>query len=346
MSEYTKDLEKLNELTRDKYFEVYKELGNQMFVECKVPTVADFAFMDEDEAAMEKIKSISSFTKNTDDIIKSAHRKSANYTEEESNKFMQSVIASNITDISESGYFYKKLISSCDNMRITKEDCKSKGTEFKLPITEDEYNYKVKFQYITELNSYTTTYKEFKKYTKHLGKIHVRNFLTCESDPNHRNFCKKCAGIYKRSYRDMFVPKDIGIYSTLMITEHATQSSLDSMNKGISEKINSILEQRLDKKGFPDYESVKKKIEEIIDYIGNIGVMSRYYEIALLSRFYKNSDGSFTPYSLQSSFLHQNDKLGIFIYRPTEKNFEKLLSSKYINANSTKSKIMMDIYDE
>lgn len=343
---YKTDFDKLNKLSRDKYYEVYQSLGEKMFSECIIPTVYDFATIDENEKSKEKIENISSFTGNTNDIIKSIHRRNSNYTEEESNKFMQSVIASNVTDITVSGYFYKKLISSCDNMKIDFEDCGSEGEEFKLPIDEDTYNYKVKFHYINELDNYTSTYKEFKKYTKEFDSIHVRNFLTCNSDPKHRRFCKKCAGIYMRSFNDTFIPKDIGIYSTLMITEHATQASLDSMNKGVSEKVNFILETKLDKKGFPDYEAVKKKITEIIDYIGNIGVMSRYYEIALLSRFYRNTDGSFTPYSLQTSFLQQGDKLGAFIYRPTEKNFDKLLSSKHINATSMKSKIMMDIYDD
>ena len=177
--------------------------------------------------------------------------------------------------------------------------------------------------------------------------IHIRTFLTCKSDPKHRCFCKKCAGIFKRSKEDSFVPRNIGIYSTLMITEHATQASLDSMNKGISEKVNTIIETKLDKKDFPDYKAVKNKIEEIIDNIGYVGVQSRYYEIALLSRFYLDGNGtSYTPSSLQTSMLKQGDKLGAFIYKPTEANFRKLIASKHINANSTKSKVMLDIYEE
>lgn len=343
--DYKKDLTRLNAMSRDRYFDVYQLLGRKMFSECVVPTVFDFANIDNEEN-LSKITRISSFTGNTDDIVKSVKKTEADYTEEESIKFMKSVIASNITDITESGYFYKKLISSCDNMKIEDRNCESEGEEFTLPVDRDTYEYKIKFHFIMEPNIYTTSYEEFCQLTKNMDKVHVRNFLTCKYDVNHRKFCKKCAGIYKRSNLDTFVPHNIGIYSTLMITEHATQASLDSMNKGVSEKMNVILETKLEKDGFPDYDSVKNKIEEIIDTIGNIGVMSRYYEIALLSRFYRNSDGSFTPSSLQTSFLRQGDELGAFIYKPTEKNFKKLLGKKSINATSMKSKIMLDVYDE
>ena len=343
--EYKKDLEKLNNLDRDKYFNVYLELGNKMFSECITPTVYDFVNI-EDEKSRSKIEHISKYTKNTEDILQSIKRREPQGSQEESDKLMNSVIAANITDITESGYFYKKLISSCDNMDITQNDCRSSGEKISLPVDEVTYNYKIKFRFITEINSYTESYKEFIKETKDLESIHVRTFLTCKTDPKHRCFCKKCAGIYKRSKEDTFVPRNIGVYSTLMITEHATQGALDSMNKGLMEKVNSILETKLDKKDFPDYKAVKKKIEEIIDKIGYVGVQSRYYEIALLSRFFLDGNGtSFTPSSLQTSFLKQGDKLGNFIYRPTEKNFVALLSSKHIDAKSKKSRLMVDSYE-
>jgi len=151
---YKTDFDKLNKLSRDKYYKVYQSLGEKMFSECIIPTVYDFATIDENEKSKEKIENISSFTGNTNDIIKSIHRRNSNYTEEESNKFMQSVIASNVTDITVSGYFYKKLISSCDNMKIDFEDCGSEGEEFKLPIDEDTYNYKVKNYKVTNVKFY------------------------------------------------------------------------------------------------------------------------------------------------------------------------------------------------
>jgi hypothetical protein len=244
---------------------------------------------------------------------------------------MQSVIAANVTDITESGYFYKKLISSCDDMTIEIDDCGSEGTEMKLPIDEDTFNYKVRNHWVMELNKYVEDYKDIPK----RGKIHVRTFLSC----NHgiRHFCKKCAGLYRRSYDTEFTPKNIGIYSTLMITEHATQASLDSMNKGTAEKVNVTLEQKI-----PDIKDIidaKAKIQEIIDNIGNVGVESRFYEVALLSRW---RDGQFS--ALQTSFLRQPDLLGAFIYKPGTTTFTKLLLANSFEANSMKTKIAFDKY--
>ena len=189
-------------MTRKEYVEKYHALGDAMFEHCIVPTVADFAnaFVNNDEEAMKKITTITSFTKNTDDIKKSVDKRNSNYSEEESKKFMQSVIAANVTDITESGYFYKKLISSCDDITIEIDDCGSEGEEFKLPIDEDTFKFKVRNHWVMELGKYVESYKDLPK----KGTIHVRTFLTC----NHglRHFCKKCAGIFRRSYDTEFTP--------------------------------------------------------------------------------------------------------------------------------------------
>ena len=321
-------------MTRKEYVEKYHALGDAMFEHCIVPTVADFAnaFVNNDEEAMKKITTITSFTKNTDDIKKSVDKRNSNYSEEESKKFMQSVIAANVTDITESGYFYKKLISSCDDITIEIDDCGSEGEEFKLPIDENTFKFKVRNHWVMELNKYVEDYKDIPK----KGTIHVRNFLTC----NHgiRHFCKKCAGLYRRSYDTEFTPKNIGIYSTLMITEHATQASLDSMNKGTAKKVNVTLEQSIS--DVSDIIEAKKRIKEIIDAIGwNVGVESRFYEVALLSRW---RDGKFS--ALQTSFLKQPDVLGAFIYKPNTLTFNKLLLSDSFEANSMKTKIAFDRY--
>lgn len=320
-------------MTREEYVKKYHKLGEAMFEHCVVPTVSDFAmaFVDNDEKAMAKIEKITSFTKNTDDIKKSVARRNNNYSEQESKKFMQSVIAANVTDITESGYFYKKLISSCDDMTIEIDDCGSEGTEMKLPIDEDTFNYKVRNHWVMELNKYVEDYKDIPK----RGKIHVRTFLSC----NHgiRHFCKKCAGLYRRSYDTEFTPKNIGIYSTLMITEHATQASLDSMNKGTAEKVNVTLEQKIP--NIKDIINAKAKIQEIIDNIGNVGVESRFYEVALLSRW---RNGQFS--ALLTSFLRQPDLLGAFIYKPGTTTFTKLLLANSFEANSMKTKIAFDKY--
>lgn len=318
---------------RKKYVENYKDLGSAMFEKCNIPTVFDFAkaFIDKDEEAMNKITNITSYTGNTDDIIKSVNRRDNNYSEAESKKFMLSVIAANVTDITESGYFYKKLISSCDDMTIDIEDCGSTGVEITMPIDEDTFVFKVRNHWVEELGKYVEDYEDL----PNEGTIHIRTFLSC----NHgiRHFCKKCAGLYRRSYDSEFTPKNIGVYSTLMITEHATQASLDSMNNGTAEKINVLLEQKI--LDVDNIETAKEKINEIINQIGNVGVESRFYEIALLSRW---RDGKFSP--LQTSFLRQPDLLGSFIYKPNKMTFNKLLNGGTFEANSTKTKIAFDKY--
>lgn len=318
---------------RTKYVEHYKELGASMFKSCVIPTVYDFAkaFVDKDEEAMKKITDITSYTGNTNDIIKSVNRRDNNYSEAESRKFMLSVIAANVTDITESGYFYKKLISSCDDMTIDADDCGSAGVEMKMPIDENTFVFKVRNHWVEELGKYVEEFADLPKE----GTIHVRTFLSCEHGIRH--FCKKCAGLYRRSYDSEFTPENIGIYTTLMITEHATQASLDSMNNGTSEKINVLLEQKIP--DVTDINIAKQKIVEIIDQIGNVGVESRFYEIALLSRW---RDDRFSP--LQTSFLRQSDTLGAFIYKPTKVTFNKLLQSGTFEANSTKTKIAFDKY--
>lgn len=324
----------MKKLTRKEYVKEYHALGDAMFESCVIPTVADFAnaFKDGDKEALAKIEKITTYTGNTDDIKKSVDRRNNNYSEAESKKFMQSVIAANVTDITESGYFYKKLISSCDDMTIEIDDCGSEGTEMALPIDEDTFNYKVRNHWVMELNKYVEDYEDIPK----TGVIHIRTFLSC----NHgiRHFCKKCAGLYRRSYDTEFTPKNIGIYSTLMITEHATQASLDSMNKGTAEKVNVTLEQKIT--DVDDIISAKAKIQEIIDNIGNVGVESRFYEVALLSRW---RDGKFS--ALQTSFLKQPDVLGAFIYKSNTTTFNKLLLAGQFEANSMKTKIAFDRYD-
>lgn len=321
--------------SRKAYIKEYRELGEKMFSTCVIPTVFTYAdaYINKNQAAIDQIDEITSFTGNGSDIKESILRRTDNYSEEESRKFMKSVIAANVTDITESGFFYKKLISSADDMTIDIEDCGSVGEEFELPIDEVEFNYKVRNHWVEELGKYVENYKDIPK----KGTIHVRNFLTCKH--GHRHFCKKCAGLFRRSYNTEFTPHNIGIYSTLMITEHATQASLDSMNKGSSEKVNVLLEQKID--SVDNLNDAKDKIKEIIDEIGfvGVGVESRFYEIALLSRW---RDNKFAP--LRTSFLKQEDLFGAFIYQPSKTTFDKLIQSDKFKANSMKTKIVFDTY--
>ena len=321
---------------RKAYVEHSKELENRMFKHCVVPTVYDFAEIVENNSVKKKnkLKKLTEYIGNTDDILESIKRVDQDYSQQESTEFIKSVIAANITDITQSGYFYKKLISSCDDMQITGKDCKSKGVEITLPVSEDEFDYKIKNHWVNELNDFVEDFNDLPKD----GTIHIRNFLTCKQDKNHRCFCEKCAGIFRREYDSSFTPKYIGVYSTYMITEHATQASLDSMNKGESKSINVLLEQKITDE-INNYKDACKIINNIIDDIGNVGVDSRFYEIALLSRL---RDNKFS--ALSTSFLKQEDVFGAFIYKPTKKNLDNLLASGTFKADSVKTKIALDEY--
>lgn len=332
--------------SRKKYVKYYHELGSQMYSKCVAPTVGKFvkAFVENDPEAKAEIDEFKEFTGT--DLTKSINRRLCNYSEEESNTFMESVIAANVTDITESGYFYKKLASSTDMMTIDIDDCKSKGEEIMLTEdvvgkTDEEFEtffkYKIRNHWVTELDKYVEDFKDIKKLKG--KKIHVRSFLTCKR--GIRCFCKKCAGLFRRSYQSEFTPRYIGIYSTLMITEHATQASLDSMNKGREEKINKVLEIMDDdmKKKIKDIDAAKVKIKEIIDYIGWVGVESRFYEVALLSRWRNNSF-----VSLKSSIHKQPDILGAFIFSPNKSTLIKLLNAGEFEADSMKTRIAFDEY--
>ena len=343
--------EKLEKLPRDKYFEVYKYLGTKMFSNCYIPNVADFANAygkqnEKSEEAMKRIHQVTSFTGKQDDIDKSLARRDSLYTEEDSRKFMNDVISANVTSIRDSGFLYKKATSSTDSMTITdNEDCGSIGLEYVLPIDEPTYLYKVRNHFVTELDDYTEDYSDFLKKTSNLSVIHVRTYMTCQEDEeNHQHFCKKCAGLYRRSHDTTFIPRNIGLFSCLMVCEKATQASLDSMNKGAKAPFNLILERKLPKS--KDYTGVIDSIQSIIDEIGwEEKIESRHYEVILLSRLRKGkTKWEFT--SLMTSMLDSPDLFGSWMYRHNNQTLERLIDSDGFEPTTMKSKIALGKYDE
>ena len=269
------DLENIGNLPREKYMKIYHILGDAMWELCDIPNVGDFAKMinENNEESKEKIKNITDFTGNYDETIENIEKTEVEITNEMSNKHIDKVIASNSSDISDSGFFYKKLISSCDNIKIDDGDCGSKGREWNVSdIDKATFNYRIKNQYINELGKMFVDWNDFKDETVNLDKIHVRSPLYCNHSEDGRKICKKCAGLFYRSYDNIFTPYDFGIYSTLMITEKATQASLDSMNKGKAVSINEIIEKLKFKNGTK--EEFKKIVEGAINEIRS---RSRYH---------------------------------------------------------------------
>ena len=323
-------------MNRQEYIQLYKDLGDKMFSNCVIPTVFDFAnaTVNRNKKAQAKIDVLTNYTgKKVDDSLS---RRTCNYSEDESKKYMQSVIAANISDITDSGFFYKKLISSADDMLIVTDDCGSEGIELELPVTEEIFNYKIKYRWVNELNKYVEDFSEIEKLKK--KSIHVRNAVECKNSFK-RCFCKKCMGLFRRSYDTEFTPKYIGLYSTLMITEKATQASLDSMNKGVAEKLNVILERKIE----PAPHNIDEAKEAIYNIINEIGwtahIESRFYEIAMLSRWRNNKFEQ-----LISSFTKQEDKLGAYISK--DSTFKDLILAKEFKANTAKTRLAFDIYDD
>ena len=334
----------LEDLTRSEYFDIYNIIGANMWDTCNMPTVGDIAEVVEG-GNNKKFNAVTEFFGNKNKVIKCLNKMNSKYSEEESNEFITDVISSNTTDISDSGWFYKKLMSSCDDIRIINDDCGSKGTKVKVSnITEDFFNYRIRFSYVLELNDYAVDlYSNFMNKIKNLEYINVRSPKSCLEAPN-RGLCKKCAGVIKKNYNENFIPRYFGLFTTLMITEHATQASLDSMNKGKSTNINHVLD-RSPKIKHMTWEEVMTFIEEIVNEIGNVGVQARFYEIALISRMYKNNKtNKFSASSFQYSFHHQEDLMGIFAYSPSWKNFIKMIKKRKFEANSIKTQICFDLY--
>lgn len=339
------------DLNRAEYTNLYRLIGDNMWDKCSSPTIGDLASIveaginNDEEDISDKLGEIDmiKFFDNADTIKSMMMKDNSNYTSEESQKFISKVISSNVTDISDSGWFYKKIMASCDDLRVIADDCESDGIEYSVnEIDKNLYEYRIQFSWVNELEDYSKNWDEFQNAVKNLDKINVRTPMNCNL-AHDRGFCNKCVGIFKRSFDGYFEVKNIGIFSGLMITEHATQASLDSMNKGVSVNINKILEAAVD--GVHNWEDLKNIFNETIDGIGNVGVQARFYEIALISRAYVNKTGKYTVASLQYSMGFQKDPLGNFIYSATEKNFYKFLNSSEFDASSIKSQIMFDIYE-
>lgn len=342
-STFEEDLEFMEEIPRNRYINVYKILADNMWKYCDMPTVGDLVdFMQGEQN--EKMDDITEFLDNREKLEELLNKESAVYSNTDSKKFIDKVISANVTDVAMAGYFYKKLMASTDDIRITEESCESKGIEIAISdLTEEEYAHKVRFLYVEELGDYAKqTYKQFMNSIK-TEIIHVRSPLHCDF-ASERKLCPKCAGVIRRTIDDCYIPENIGIFTTLMITEHATQGALSSMNNGLSKNMNEILESKIGNGKKMTWDEVKENINNIIAEVGNIGVQTRFYEIALMSRVYKKGT-HYASSAFQYSLTHQNDPLATFVYMPSSKNFKKLINTDEFEASSIKSQIMFDKYE-
>ena len=354
MSKLEKGLAKYRDLDREAYFKKNQELSDITWQEEQIPTVGDIAdFMLGKENA--KMQSIFDFFDNKEDFEAMANRQGDSYGEDESSKFIQSVMSSNNTDISEAGYFYKLLMASADDFVIVESDCKSEGKEYNVAlISEEDYNFRIRWCYINEFGTYCKM--EYSKFIKKcnekgLTSVHVRHPLDClsfphtceENDENQkkrglrRGICKKCAGLLPHGV------KNVGAFTTLMVTEHATQSALNSMNKGRKKNVNTILTSGYD--GAQDWSGITSWIDELSEELHGKEVCARFYEIALMSRVRFDKNGPYIS-SLQGSIMRSGNIMGSYIFTPTVKAFKNLLETSEFEDDSLKLQIAMNLYSK
>lgn len=331
-------LKKYKDLSRNEYFQKNQELSKNLWERENVPTVFDIAEFISGEHNI-KMNKIFDFFDNKEEFIKMTNRTDSKYDQEESTNFIRKVMSSNNTEIAKAGYFYKLLMASADDFIIDKEDCKTNNfTIYVLnSLTEEIYNYRIKSMFAVELDSYCDY--DYKIFIQNMKKnnfeyISIRTPLNCENAINHK-ICKKCSGILPKGIIN------VGTFTTLMVTEHSTQSALSSMNKGLKEDINDILSLKYD--GAYDWEQIKLWIGIIVNDLINEEVQSRFYEIALISRVCIDKQGPFVS-SLKGSINHSKNLFGSYIFKPNYKNFEKIVKQKEFVDNSLKLKIAMNDY--
>ncbi len=342
LEDFTGDKNKLEYISRENYEKVYKILADNVWNYLDGINITDIqSGAETGKTNNQLVNDLSSEEK----IMNLINKVNANYDTKESEDFMVSVKASNVTDISDAGYFYKKLASCLDTVFYSRNDCHSDGEEFNVEdIDEDTFNFKVMNQFINETDEAYYRYDKFKEDTKGFTKIHVRNPKTC-NDGDNRCFCKKCVGKMNTGKRN-FNTDNIGLITTLAITEHATQSSLSSMNKGRKKNMNEVIESEIKySKNTKDINVIKDSIEEIVNSLSNTGVQSRWYWIALLGRIFKQDDGSFVQSSLKCAANLTDDKMGSFLFSPNQKTLMNLCKSDRFKIISNKTKALFDIYE-
>ena len=341
-------LERYSSLRRDEYFEVNQRLADSLWNNEVVPTVGDIASFIK-TGHNEQMQSIFEFFDNEKDFIDMAHRQGASYNEDESSAFIQSVMSSNNTDISKAGYFYKLLMASADDFTIVSKKCTSNGVEMKVSdIDEPQYNYRVKYSWVVELGKFARfKWSEFVEWAgrESLEYIHVLTPLTCNCFPHDaeeakgykskRGICKRCAGaLPKQTY-------NVGAFTTLMVTEHATQSALNSMNKGRKKDVNDTLNGGYH--GEYSWNAISEWVESLTDDLKGDKVSARFYEIALMSRIRFDEDGPFVT-SLVGSINRSGNLFGAYIFAPTNRAFERILSAEEFEDQSLKLQIAMNQY--
>lgn len=325
---------------RDEYTKRYHDSAEGTIYNENLPLAGEILDYAIKGKTSDSLQHVFDFFGDEEEIKELTTRKSIAFSEEESDKFIDSVIAANVQEISQAGLLYKKLMACGDTFRVRGKDCRSHGREMKVAdIDELEFKYSVKNSNITVEKGDTDymvfyDYEDFINTMKELDvdTIWVRNPMSCHNI-KRRGCCPICAGEVPNEVQN------IGAFSTLMITEVSTQDALSSMNKGKKENINTVLGTKAEKiKTMKDY---LEWANEILENLKGDLVERRYYEIALLGRLHVE-DGKIRVSSLSNP--NTKNYLGEFIYRPKEVSYRNLISAGEFHDESLKAQIAINSF--
>lgn len=328
-------------VNRKEYIEKYNALAKEVIFKEKLPMLSDVINFAVDGTKSKNLQHVFDFFGDEEELKELTSRTKRVFNEDQSKDFIASVIAANITDISESGSIYKMLQATGDSYRIRGVDCCSEGRHIDLPIDEDEFKYSVRNSNVvldpSKPKEYTIfhDYDEFVKATQGLTEIHVRNPETCKLHTKH-SCCPVCAGELPDGVQN------IGAFATLMITEVATQNALSSMNKGRKDNVNKLLTTPAG--NIKTLEEYYKWADDILDRLKSDKVERRYYEIALLGRLHVSNDNKIRVSTLQNPAT--SNLLGEFIYRPRETSFRKMVTEGTFYDDSLKVQIAFNDYNK
>lgn len=333
---FKKGLDRYKHLDRGSYNEVNNSLSQRLWDNQDLPTVYDISdFVNGNKN--KRMDRIFNFFENEEDFSRLAENQSNSYTQKESSSFIKKVMSANNEEISKAGYFYKLLMASADDYYISKDDCRSDGYSADISrIDENYYNYKIKMMHVVEYGDFVhDEYCDFIDWCKNnnLDNISIRSPLEC-SGSFERKLCSVCSGSLPPN------TFNIGTFTTLMVTEHATQSALSSMNKSEKNNINDIIASRYN--GNQNIEDIKNWIKVTVDKLADSSISSRFYEIALLSRV--RFDENKNPFisSLKSSISNSDNLFGSYIFTPNNKTFEKMVKKREFIDNSIKLQIAVN----
>lgn len=325
------------EINREEYIKEYRDMAEDVIEKEQLPFTSDMIDFTLRGKKSDRLEHMISFFDNEEELRNQTTRKSLIFSSNESKDFIDSVIAANISDISESGTIYKQLQACGDSFRIRgTKDCGSKGRPVQLPIPETEFLYKIRnsYVYIDDPKSLMLfdSYDEFCKATSSAEKIYIRSPLTCKHSTRN-GCCPICAGELPEGIQNL------GAFATLMITEVATQNALSSMNKGKKKNVNTLL--ALPAGNIKTMKEFYEWCENILADLEGDKVERRFYEIAMLGRF-NLEDGKIRVSSLANP--DSKNYFGEFIYRPKEKTFRNMVSNSPFLDDSLKGQIALNSY--